>query len=171
MESNFHLAAVYCGVHFDDLFKSMSTANMRATGNYLHYFIEGGKLLQDYHGELYHVINDYKDGDFVAGKEYTTKYPISCTNDPQIIMGQVAKVAKKCVLKFVNVPAKIMPQISGPLPQFNEAVVLPGCKMKVNNVFNDSTGLTFIELYPVDLAWSDDHLFRKKAAAAATEGK
>ena len=157
------MIAVYCGVQFDDLFKSLNTANLRATGDYLHYFIEGGKLLQDYHGKLYHVIDDYQDGDFVTGKEYTTKYPISCTDDQQIIMGQVEKVAKKCVLKFMDVPAKIMPQIPGPLPHFNEAVVLPGCKMKVNNVFTDNTGLKFIELYPVDLVWSDDHLFRKKA--------
>ena len=157
------MIAVYCGAYFDSVFKAMGTNNLRATGNYLHYFIEGGKVLQNYQGDLYHVVDDYKDGDLAVGSEVTTKYPLSCTNDPQIIMSQVAKHKKKHVLKFVNVPAKIMRQIPG-LAQINEAVVLPGCKVRVNNIFTDSNGLTFIELYPVDLVWSDDHLFRKKAA-------
>lgn len=160
MESNYGQIAVYCGMYISILFKMMNTGNLRASGKYLLCFIEGAKQLQSYQGELYHLIDDYKDGDFTVGKELTTKYPISCTNNPQVVMNQAMKHKTNFVLKFVNAPAKIMPHING-LNTFDEAVVLPGCKVKVSKVSQDS-GLNVIELYPVDTVWSDDHFFRKK---------
>ena len=143
---------------FDSILKHAKVGNTRQTGAYLHYFIEGAKQLQSYPGELYHVISDYKDGDFAVGKELTTSYPISCTNDQQTIVQQATKHNTPYILKFVNAPNKVMPQVAN-VQTFNEAVVLPGCKVKVTNLFV-SGGLNFIELTSLSNTWSDEHLLK-----------
>lgn len=104
------------------------------------------------------MISDYKEGDFSVGKELTTRYPISCTSNEHTIVSQISKHNINFVLKFVNVPAKIMPKAT--IKTFDEAVILPGCKVRVTNM-NTINGIIFIELAPAgETAWSDEHLFR-----------
>ena len=152
---------------FDSVFKAATVNNIRVAGLYLHYFIEGAKQLQDYHGSLFHVISNYREGDFTVGKELITSCPISCTENNQTVMSQINKHKTNYVLKFVNVPAKIMPMPES-IKTFNEAVVLPGCKVKVTGM-STVDGTNFIELVPAgEATWSDEHLFRAAKVTAQT---
>lgn len=106
------------------------------------------------------MLTDYKDGDFEVGKELITKHFISCTNDSQIIAAEAKKNNTPYILKFMNVPAKVIASTEKDF--FNEAVVLVGLKVKVSKNSEDQ-GFTFIELVPVEpTTWDYNHILTKK---------